>query len=122
MIKLILDDLEISVKEDNPLHKTLKRFDGETFVVCVGEEVVEEKPPEKVRLPTFAVEADTYYNLLNDSFSKEFLDTPTGAILRSHLDNVFTSGGIRSLHRVGSDYKGNIIFATEDNSFALVSL
>lgn len=123
MIKLIFDDLEISVKPDNPIYKTLKKFEGETFTVKFSGGGDEETPvPSPIpHVKTFTVEAEPYYNLLTEAFDEDFLKTNTGIILRSHLDNIFQSG-IEELVKVGVDKDQNVIFATKDKRFALVNL
>lgn len=120
MIKLVYDDVEIVVKPENSLYKTLKRFSGESFTIVDSDEPIVEKKVQEEPAPQIELTSDTYYNLFKEAFDVEFLKSPTGSLLESHLDNVFTSKKVNTSLR-GTDADGNKILEST-HGFILVML
>ena len=113
MIKLVFDDVEISVKPENPLFKTLSRFEGESFTV-VGDTIEKESVQPTESYQQVEVEAEPYYNLLEASFDEQFIKSPCGTLLRSHLDNIFTSKKVQMSEITKDDLGSRLLMSNRE--------
>jgi hypothetical protein len=96
MIRLIHDDVSISVDENNPLYKTLKRFSGESFLVYTQSSIkINKEKPEKKDTPKQSFSREAIFREFDEIFlNKDDTDTENKinpayvSILRSHLDSI----------------------------------
>jgi hypothetical protein len=108
MIQLISDDIAITVLEDNPIYKTLKKFHGESFMVYItpklkSKEIYQAEEKKQI-LPKKTFNRENIIKEFDDIFIKEedLKKIPIYLkILRSDLESVL--GG----------EKGEVLFEVE---------
>lgn len=95
MIRLIHDDVSISVDESNPLYKTLKRFSGESFLVYLQNEIkINKEKPEKRNLPKQSFLREVIFREFDEIFldkndeNEDKTNPVYVSILRSHLESI----------------------------------
>lgn len=118
MIKLVSEDVDIRVKEDNRLYAILRAFVGESFTVELqGDEkeieyVYEEKQDTHTKV---TIENNLVLTKLQHAFSEDFLKSSVGKILSSHFTNNLSENSVSHCNKLNS-----YIYQIENKDFYIV--
>jgi len=99
MIKLTSEDIDVKVKEDNPIYPYLRLLEGKNVFVGenisfddetekISQEIKTEEKQKEVTLPNKDI-----LNEFRNVFSEDFLGTSSGKILTSHFENNLSFSG-----------------------------